>query len=316
MQADAHELVLCILNEMDQEGPREVFLGLTQRKLICSKCPYKKVEIKKMSFLDLNLSTNGCNHGTVTECLDAFFTPETDLVGYHCGGCKQPDTATKSLSIDITPIVLMLHLQRLVVGKKIQRPVMFGDILDLNPYIEGPKEPLVYDLISVVVHKGSHTRGHYVAITKRGQVWNHHNDLITSPINQLDVLKHQAYILMYRARDVMNAAENAPTLAPDDAAATTNLAADTTLVVESAVLLTDGALTTGCEGAASDGADAAVKGCDSGGRGRGRGRGGRGRGSAHNFEQNQPDGAIAVRLSQEAFVPRVTRSGGAARDSA
>ena len=109
------------------------------------------------------------------------------------------------------------------------------------------------------------------------------------------------------------AAENAPALAPDDAAAATNLAADTTLVVESAALLTDGALATGCEGAASDGADAAVEGagCGNGSGGRGRGRGGRGRGSAHNSEQNQSDAAIAVRLSQEAFVPRVTRSGGA-----
>jgi hypothetical protein len=213
----------------------------------------------------------------------------------------------------------MLHLQRLVVvGEKIQRPVTFDDVLNLNPYIEGQKEPLVYDLINVVVHEGSHSQGHYTAFTKRGQVWNHHDDLITSPIKLSDVLQQQAYILMYRARDVMNAAENAPALTPDDAAAATNLAADTTLVVESAVLLTDGALATGCEGAASDGADAAVKGagCGSGSGGRGRGRGGRGRGSAHNFEQNQPDAAIAVRLSQEAFVPRVTRSGGAIRDSA
>jgi len=303
---------------MDQEGPREVFLGRTQRKLICSKCHYNNEQIEEMSFLDLDLSTNGRNHGTVKKCLDAFFAPETDLGEYRCNKCKQLDTATKSLSIKTAPIVLMLHLQRLVFGKKIQRSVLFGDVLDLSPYIEGQKEPLLYDLISVVVHEGSHTQGHYVAITKRGQVWNRHDDLITSPIEQLDVLKHQAYILMYRARDVMNPAENAPAPAPDDAAAATNLAADTTLVVESAVLLIDGALATSCEGAASDGADAAVKGagCGNGSGGRGRGRGGRGRGSAHNFEQNQPDAAIAVRLSQEAFVPRVTRSGGAARDSA
>jgi len=303
---------------MDQEGPREVFFGRTQEKLICSGCPYNKVEIEKMSCLDLDLTTNGLKHRTVTGCLKALFTQETDLGGYHCNECKRPDMGTKSLSIYTAPIVLMLHLQRLVVGEKIQRRVKFNAVLDLSPYIEGQEEPLMYDLISVVVHKGSHTQGHYTAFTKRGQVWNHHDDLITSPIKQPDVLKHQAYILMYRARDVMNAAENAPALAPDDAAAATNLAADTTLVVESAVLLTDGALATGCEGAASDGADATVKGagCGSGGRGRGRGRGGRGRGSAHNFEQNQPDAAIALRLSQEAFVPRVTRSGGAIRDSA
>jgi hypothetical protein len=303
---------------MDQEGPREVFFGVTQAKFTCSGCSYNQVKNEKMSYLDLNLSTNGRNHSTVTGCLKALFTSENALGGYQCDKCKQPDTTTKSLSIYTAPIVLMLHLQRLVVEKKIQRPVKFNAVLDLSPYIEGQEEALMYDLISVVVHKGSHTQGHYTAFTKRGQVWNHHDDLITSPIKQPDVLKHQAYILMYRARDVMNAAENAPALAPDDAAAATNLAADTTLVVESAVLLTDGALATGCEGAASDGADAAVKGagCGSGSGGRGRGRGGRGRGSAHNFEQNQPDAAIAVRLSQEAFVPRVTRSGGAIRDSA
>jgi len=129
----------------------------------------------------------------------------------------------------------------------------------------------------------------------------------------------------------------------DVAAAATTLAATTTLTVEGVALLTDGALaattddaadgttspvetTPGGEGAAGDGADATVEGAGGGsgsggrgrghGRGRGRGRGDRGRGSAHNSEQNQPDAAISVRLSQEAFVPRVTRSGGAACDSA
>jgi len=205
---------------MDQEGPREVFFGVTQAKLTCSGCSYNQVKNEKMSYLDLKLSTNGCNHHSVTECLEAFFTPGNALGGYQCDKCKQPDTTTKSLSIYTAPIVLMLHLQRLVVvGEKIQRPVTFDDVLNLNPYIEGQKEPLVYDLINVVVHEGSHSQGHYTAFTKRGQVWNHHDDLITSPIKLSDVLQQQAYILMYRARHVMNAAENAPALAPDDAAA-------------------------------------------------------------------------------------------------
>jgi len=76
----------------------------------------------------------------------------------------------------------MLHLQRLVVEKKIQRQVEFDAVLDLSPYIEGRKAPLQCDLISVIVHKGSHTEGHCFALTKREEVWNRHDDLNTSPI--------------------------------------------------------------------------------------------------------------------------------------
>ena len=75
-------------------------------------------------------------------------------------------TSTLSPSISAPPTILMIHLKRLVLGKKIQQLVGFEEELDLNPHMAVKGEPLIYELIVVIEHIGCHEAGHYIAFTR------------------------------------------------------------------------------------------------------------------------------------------------------
>jgi len=104
----------------------------------------------------------------------------------------------------------MIHLKRLVLGTKIQYLVGFEEELDLSPpmavkgepliYEAVKGEPLIYELIGVIDHIGSHKEGHYIAFTREEEAWNRCDDTNISPVALHDVLKCQAYMLLYRAK--------------------------------------------------------------------------------------------------------------------
>ena len=62
------------------------------------------------------------------------------------------------------------------------------------------REPLIYELIGVIEHIGSHKEGHYIAFTRGKEAWNLCDDNNISPVALHDVLKRQAYMLLYRAK--------------------------------------------------------------------------------------------------------------------
>jgi len=94
----------------------------------------------------------------------------------------------------------MIHLKRLVLGKKIQHLVGFEEELDLSPRMAVKGEPLICELIGVIEHIGSHKEGHYIAFTRGKEAWNRCDDTKISPVALHDVLKCQAYMLLYRAK--------------------------------------------------------------------------------------------------------------------
>jgi len=94
----------------------------------------------------------------------------------------------------------MIHLKRLVLGKKIQHLVGFEEELDLSPDMALKGEPLIYDLIRFIEHIGSHKEGHYIAFTRGEEAWNQCDDTNISPVALHDILKCKAYMLLYRAK--------------------------------------------------------------------------------------------------------------------
>ena len=78
--------------------------------------------------------------------------------------------STLSPSISTLPAILMVHLKRLAIGKKIQRQVEFDVEFDLNPYMTVKGEPLIYALIGVIEHIGNHEAGNYIAFTEGRQL--------------------------------------------------------------------------------------------------------------------------------------------------
>ena len=86
-------------------------------------------------------------NSTVNQCLEAFFTPASALDEYRCDSCNRVGTSTLSPSISAPPTILMIHLKRLVLGRKIQHLVGFEEELDLNPHMAVKGEPLIYELL-------------------------------------------------------------------------------------------------------------------------------------------------------------------------
>jgi len=150
---------------------------------------------------DISLHVDEDSHASLGERLLTFFQPET-LEGdnsYWCNTCIRPRRATKSLSYTHAPTVLIIHLKRLILGRKIQVHVPFDMILEMKPFlVPGPISTLRMELIGIVTHQGTKDQGHYVAITKRGNKWFSYSDAIVTQVTVAELLQTQAYILIYR----------------------------------------------------------------------------------------------------------------------
>jgi len=86
---------------------------------------------------DISLHIEEDANLSLEESLYDFFHPGT-LEGenaYWCDTCQTTCQAAKNLSYTCTPTILIIHLKRLILGKKIQTHISFNTTLDLEPYV-------------------------------------------------------------------------------------------------------------------------------------------------------------------------------------
>jgi hypothetical protein len=153
---------------------------------------------------------------SLEHCLDAFTAPEILCKefgnAHRCQNCctgKDGDFSTRSskriLLLD-PPGVLSIHLKRLLPGGKCTTFVEFPEELDMADYVATRVESdavgfsersTIYRLISVIVHQGGASGGHYVAYVKRNSEWFYTSDSHVTRTSLDEVLKQQAYMLYY-----------------------------------------------------------------------------------------------------------------------
>ncbi|PSN62895.1 ubiquitin carboxyl-terminal hydrolase-like protein 22 [Corynespora cassiicola Philippines] len=160
------------------------------------------------------------------DCLERFTGREKLAAAeYICKNCDSGQNATKQLSIKRLPPVLPIHLKRFEHQKaqssKIETPVRFGTKLDLYPYttqykstltkaikaaggppntnhnMNSPANSLMYELSSVIVHKGKIDSGHYVSYSREGNDWFLFDDSKVVLVSEAEVLRAEAYLLFY-----------------------------------------------------------------------------------------------------------------------
>lgn len=149
---------------------------------------------------------------------------------YNCQRCEgTQQNATKQLSIRRLPPVLPIHLkvsidvanwwsyangpvERFEHSKsnssKLETRVTFPLQLDMYPYTTRYKQgtgnttqsPCLYELSSVIVHKGKMDSGHYVSYSREGFDWFQFDDSKVVMVSEADVLNANAYILFYVAK--------------------------------------------------------------------------------------------------------------------
>ena len=111
---------------------------------------------------------------SLEESLYDFFQPET-LEGedaYWCDTYQTTCRATKTLSYTHKPTMLIIHLKRLILGKKIQTHISFDTTLDFEPYMT-PEHSPPHDmkLVGIISHHGTKDNGHYTAMTRQEDKW-------------------------------------------------------------------------------------------------------------------------------------------------
>jgi len=196
--ADAHELLIALINDIS-EPILQLFQGQMASTVKCSSCD--RITIKTENTQDISLHIEEDASISLEERLYDFFQPET-LVGenaYWRDTCQKPCRATKTLSYTRTPTILIVHLKRLILGKRIQNHIPFDTALDLEPYMTpGHSSTQDMKLIGIISHQGTTDNGHYTAMTNKEDKWTLHNDAITIQTTTKHIHQTQAYILMYR----------------------------------------------------------------------------------------------------------------------
>jgi len=199
--ADVHELLIALINDISKPIS-QILKGQMASTIQCSHC--NKTTIKTDYTQDISLHIEADSSTSLAEKQYNFFQPET-LEGdnvYWCDTCQESCRATKTLSYTHIPTVLIVHLKRLILGKKIQTHIPFDTVLEMEPYLApGQVSTQKMKLIGMISHQGTKDQGHYVAITKRGNESTSYNEAITAQTTLTQLHQTQAYIMMYRKMD-------------------------------------------------------------------------------------------------------------------
>ena len=173
-------------------------------------------------FLTLQLDIQSEKICNVADAIACNFAEEA-IDGYMCSKTNQEIEASRSMSLEELPPILVLHLKRFIYDessngcqkllKNIDFPVdleINKDILSSNSRNKYPTKQRQYKLFAVVYHNGSEaTKGHYVTdIYHTGlSTWLGCDDSIVKTKTESMVLAHSAtsvpYILFYRRGDTM-----------------------------------------------------------------------------------------------------------------
>ncbi|OMJ78746.1 hypothetical protein SteCoe_21390 [Stentor coeruleus] len=142
------------------------------------------------------------------ECLYSYFKTEKldDQQNLRmCDHCNSKQESEKNQKIKSLPPVLVIALKRYYsTNTKIPLHVQLPIILNLNEFSQDKDLPL-YELSSVISHKGDLHSGHYFAYCKHQETgfWFKFNDRKVSRRTEEQVLQKQAYIAFYTDNFVM-----------------------------------------------------------------------------------------------------------------
>ena len=226
-QRDAHEFLTiyleAILNASFSEVPSrahvikkqaftplfKIFGGILRSQITCERCNYKSDTFDETFTLNLPLPRDQ-EECTFQNSLSQFFSVDrlTKDNKYLCPKCKSRQNATKRLSVNQAPRILIVTIKRFdILGRKIGRAISYPAAFNLKSFtsstidkktdVQIPNE--IYDLYGVVIHQGASTNcGHYYACCKGNEgKWYNCNDSFIEQMSESKALNKQAYLLFY-----------------------------------------------------------------------------------------------------------------------
>lgn len=198
---------------------RQLALGLCRYSV---KAEGGETSATLQPFFTLQLDIQHDAVTSVDEALKENFSSE-QLDGYICSKTRQEVEASRNLSLEDLPPILVLHLKRFVYDgttggcQKVMKAVDFSvdleiprEILSVSSKNKYTTKQRQYKLFGVVYHNGREaTKGHYVAdVYHTGYAsWLHCDDSIVKPTAEQLVTQPAQnsvpYILFYRRGDTM-----------------------------------------------------------------------------------------------------------------
>ncbi|EGG17025.1 ubiquitin hydrolase B [Cavenderia fasciculata] len=177
-----------------------------------------KESVTLQPFYCLHLDVRPESVHTLEEALSLFMKEET-LEGYTCSTKGVEVTASKSMSIEVLPKILIVHFKRFAYdteAQKLDKFISFPTTLTLkshNSHAPPPSQPQTfastilaaasakkYSLLSVVSHHGKGlSQGHYTCdVLQPNLQWMRFDDALVSEITEQEVLNREAYLLLYQ----------------------------------------------------------------------------------------------------------------------
>ncbi|KAI5612320.1 ubiquitin carboxyl-terminal hydrolase 21 isoform X2, partial [Silurus asotus] len=190
----------------------DLFSGQLRSSLHCSVCSHSSNTFDVFCDLSLPIPKMCDTRAGVTlqECLDLFSHKETlsKENSPMCEKCNHHTEATKSLTIQRFPKILVIHLKRFTASRYSIRkntiPVSFPlTDLDLGPFGPCGCGPVLYDLYALCNHTGTVNMGHYTALCQEEGGWCCYNDSCVTQISEDQLRSSQAYLLFYKLKNSM-----------------------------------------------------------------------------------------------------------------
>jgi len=193
-EADAHEFLIAVINKMSKTT-KTLFQSWMTSEVKCSTCGGTITRSDTMQ--DISLQIKKAMNLTVEDSLQDFFKPETleSDNTYQCEKCDKKVSATEPLSVTQALTILMIHLERLILGQQILTHTAVDTNLDLGPHMtQGHAKPQTTQLVGLISHHGPlNGSGHYTAVTKKEETWTLFDDNSATTIFTRRVLQAQAY---------------------------------------------------------------------------------------------------------------------------
>ncbi|EPY18313.1 ubiquitin thiolesterase [Strigomonas culicis] len=179
--------------------------GFQERSLLtCPQCGYQTRSFSATFGVEIPIPNLGTSQN-IENCLTHYCRQEVldNSSMYLCAGCKKKVNATKQLQFHTTPQVLFITLKRFrtygdfSTAAKVNDPILFGEHLDLKPFMSSEFSKTKYRLVGVVNHQGNMHGGHYTAdAVGEDGAWFRFSDDVVQYATQPDACL--AYILCYQ----------------------------------------------------------------------------------------------------------------------
>jgi len=192
----------------------KIWGGSLKSQVKCMECFYESNTYD--STLDLSLELNN----KILSVVDALkeYTNKEKLYGtnkYFCERCNKKSNATKQLTINESPNILVLHLKRFEFGTKIDRYIKYQKYIDFTPYMSYfdkirhknslyKKYQVTYTLFGIIVHAGvTSNSGHYYSYIKTNDNrWYEMNDSNVRHVSENHAMSQNAYMLFYQINQI------------------------------------------------------------------------------------------------------------------